>query len=196
MSTIDILLTFKYPALFLLTIFEGPVTMAAVGFLFKLGQLSLIPAFITLLIADLAADLGWYALGYHGGHRFIKRFGRFFNLTEESSKKVHRVFHAHPNKILFLSKITMGFGFAIAVLFTAGMSKISFKKYLLVNALGGILWTSFMLFLGYTFGKAYEKVTNGLHLAGIIFFAVLFLLALRGFQQYMKRRFFKNQSSL
>lgn len=167
--------------------------MAAVGFLFKLGQLSIIPAFFTLLVADLTSDIGWYALGYHGGHRFVKRFGRFFNLNEQSLEKVHRLFNAHPSKILFLSKISMGLGFAIAILFTAGMSKVPFRKYLLMNLLGGLIWTSFMLFLGYTFGKAYGAVANGLHLGGIIFLAALLFFALRGFQQYLKKRILKGQ---
>lgn len=186
------LVAFQYPALFVLAIFEGPVTIAAAGFLIKLGHFQLLPAYIALLLGDLVGDMGWYALGYHGAKRFIRRLGRYFGLSETGSERLAQRFRHHEGKILFLSKITMGFGLAVGVLFTAGMSKISFKKFVFLNFLGGLLWTAFLLFVGYSFGGVYQQISEGLRVASIIFFLIIVLILLKGYASYMKQRLLKN----
>lgn len=196
MNLINLLLAFKYPAVFISASFEGPVTMAAVGFLFKLGYFALWPAYIALLLGDLAGDIGWYLLGKHGAHRFVRRFGKYFDLTEEKIQNIAPLFRKHEGKILFLSKMTMGFGFAVAILFTAGMSRVPLKKFIFLNILGGLPWTALVLFLGYTFGNIYLRVSNGLHIATLAFSVAIFLLALRGFSQYMKKALLARKKNL
>ncbi len=191
MDLIQWMLAFKYPAIFFLSILEGPVTMAAVGFLLKLNYFSFLPAYLALLFGDLTGDIGWYAIGYYGAHRFIKRFGKFLSITEESSARISRIFRNHEGKILFLSKITMGFGFAVATLFTAGMSKVPLKKFIFLNFLGGLFWTGLMMLLGYTFGHVYLKISEGLRIVSIVVFIVILLLALKGFGSYVKTRYSK-----
>lgn len=188
MDTLGLITTFKYGALFLLSIVEGPVTMAATGFLYKLGHLLFFPAYIALLLGDLTGDIGWYAIGYHGGHHFIKRFGKYFSLTETSCKNLLVTFNKHEGKILFLSKLTMGFGFAVGTLFVAGMGKISLKKFIVTNLLGGLIWTAFLMFLGYSFGNIYLQISEGLRTITIIGSILVLLLALRGIRGYLKDR--------
>ena len=165
--------------------------MVASGFSIKLGVLSALPAFLVLFTGDLVGDALWYALGYHVGHRLIKRFGRYVGLDEPLFQKISGRFHHHQNKILFFSKITMGFGFALATLITAGISRVSFKKFIALNFLGGLVWISFLLFLGYTFGNFYLQLSDGLRITTVVMFVVLFLLAIKGFGGYMQKRFLK-----
>ena len=194
MSHFDYLLVFKYPAIFVLSFFEGPVTMTAVGFLYKLGYFNLLFAYACLLFGDLTGDVAWYWLGKYGGHHFIKRFGHSFDLTEDKVKKHTKLFRRHEDKILFLSKITMGFGFAIGVLFAAGMSRVPLKKFVVLNFLGGLIWTGFLLFIGFTFGNIYTRVSDDLKIGSIIFFIALLLFAVKGFSRYMKQRFAKREA--
>jgi membrane protein DedA with SNARE-associated domain len=195
MDITEKLLLFQYPALFVLAILEGPVTSAAAGFLIKLGHFHWLPTYSALLLGDLAGDIGWYALGYHGAHRFIKRFGNFFGLSGTSNQRVIQLFKNHEGKILFLSKITMGFGLAVGVLFTAGMSRISFKKFLVLNFLGGLLWTAFLLFIGYTFGDIYLRISDGLKIVSAVFFGLVILLALKGYSIYVRNRLLATKDS-
>lgn len=194
MGLIEWMLLFKYPAIFVLAILEGPVTMAAVGFLLKLNYFSFLPAYLALLFGDLAGDIGWYLLGYFGAHRFIKRFGKYISITEESSARLSRIFRNHEGKILFLSKITMGFGFAVATLFTAGMSKVPIKKFIALNLVGGLPWTAFMMILGYTFGHVYLKISDSLRIGSIVFSVIILLLALKGFNTYIRTTYIKKMT--
>lgn len=195
MDWLALVLAFKYPALFVGAILEGPVLMTAAGFLYKLGYLSFWPAYFALLFGDLAGDVGWYWIGYHGAHRFIRRFGKFFGVTEESVKKLKVMFRKHEDKVLFINKITMGFGFTVGTLMAAGMSRVPLKKFVVLNFLGGLIWTGFLMALGYIFGNIYSQVAEGQRIVSIIVYIIIFLLALNGFAGYMRSRMLSNKDS-
>ncbi len=166
----------KYAIVFVLCIVEGPVVMISSGFLYRLGQFQLVPLYFSLMGGDFFADLGWYAIGRFGGGPLVRKFGKFLNITPEIIVKIEKRFKTYQNKILFISKITMGFGFALATLIVAGMLRIDFKRYALLNFFGGFIWTAFLLAVGYFFGNIYVYVPVPVKIAfipiaaGCIFF--------------------------
>ena len=135
-SVLEASARFKYLLVFLITIVEGPAIMVFSGFLAKVGFLYWLPAYLALMAGDLAGDVAWYLAGRRWGMKFVDRFGRYFSLDRYSVEKVNEKFHNYKNSILLISKLTMGFGFAIVTLFGAGMAKIPFKRFLLINFLG------------------------------------------------------------
>lgn len=175
----------KYALLFLGAIFEGPVLMLASGFLIRLGQLELVPAYFTLMAGDFTADMVWYVVGRHGARVLIDKFGKFFNITPEIIAKIEKRFHTYHARILFISKITMGFGFALATLIVAGLLKINFKKYVVFNFLGGFIWTAFLLTVGYFFGNLYTFVPDSLKWAFLIIAAALIIYILWAINRYL-----------
>src|SRR4051812_33199865 len=103
----------RYALVFVGCIVEGPIVMVTSGFLLRAAQFQLVPLYFTLMAGDFAADLGWYAVGRFGARKLINRFGHWFNITPEIITKIEKRFHTYQDKILFISKITMGFGFAL-----------------------------------------------------------------------------------
>ena len=89
----------KYVLLFIGMIVEGPVIMLASGFLYHLGQFSFWPMYLTLVAGDFTADLGWYALGRYGTHRFIFKHSHFFNITEETLKKMEKAYRPFQHRL-------------------------------------------------------------------------------------------------
>ena len=81
----------------------------------------------------------------------------------------------------------MGFGFAVATLFTAGLVKVDFKKYALFNFLGGFIWTGFLLAAGYFFGNLYAYLNTGFKVVFIIALAAFISAALYGGGRYFKK---------
>ena len=154
------IIKYKYLILVPACVIEGPVVMMISGFLIKLGYLNLPLTFLTLTLGDLLGDTIWYYVGRHGGHKFIFHFGKYFNVTENDVSLITHIFHKYKNKILFISKITAGFGLSLATLITAGMIKIPFKRFIIINFLGELVWTSICVSVGYFFGKAYIQVSN------------------------------------
>jgi len=178
-SVLALILQYKYIILFPLAIFEGPIIMVVSGFLYHLGYFPFLPLYLTLIIADLVGDFIWYGVGYH--------FGRPIILKHEAK------FHNHQNKILFISKMTMGFGFAHVTLITAGAVKVSFKKYVLLNFLGGFIWTGFLMMIGYFFGNLYTVIEDQFKIVSVIALIIIVLAAFYGFSRYMRQRFIENK---
>ena len=179
---------YRYPAIFFITIAEGPIIMMLCGIMLRLGLVSFLPIFITLMLGDLVGDVFWYAIGYHFAHPISEKYGKFVGLTPDLLEKTKQAFHNHQMKVLFISKITMGFGFALATLITAGMAKIPFKKYLAVNFFGQFIWTGLLLYMGYSFGNLYTKINKDFRILGLLAFVVIVFLVMKGLRSYFKRK--------
>lgn len=187
------LITYRYLLIFPIAIVEGPILMVFCGILWKLGYFSLLPLFLALAASDLFGDVMWYAVGRWGGERFIRRFGRYFGVDEEMVRKVEVRFRAHEGKILFLSKLTMGFGFAIATILAAGMLRVDFKKFLAINAVGQVFWTVILLGAGYLYGNYYESLDQGFRYFSLAGFLGAVYLAFAGFKRYLRLKAEKNE---
>jgi membrane protein DedA with SNARE-associated domain len=148
----------KYPLLFVGCFIEGTVVMMAAGVLWHAGTVDFLPAFISLLLADFLADLVWYFVGYFGARKVVERWGHRFGLTHENLSKVERRFHKHHTWILLVSKLSMGFGLAVATLTTAGMLRVPLYRYAIINGLGGVVWVFAMMLVGYYFGNVLALV--------------------------------------
>jgi len=158
------------------------------GFLIKLDVLALIPAYIALSIGDLIGDAAWYYVGFFFGNRFVRRFGKFFDINNESIESAKELFSKHRKKILVGSKVTAGFGFSIATLITAGMVNAPFGEYMLLNFFGQTVWTAVMLTIGYFFGNLYVVVNNIFGKVFIIVAAILILYFILRLSRRLGRR--------
>jgi len=183
----------KYPLVFVIALVEGPIVMVGSGMLYRLGVFSFLPLYFTLILGDFTADIGWYFIGKYGARRFVTRWGRYFSVTPESVERLEKLFHNHQGKILFISKITMGFGFALATLMAAGMARVPFKKYALFNFLGGFVWTAILMSVGYFFGHLYTVIDKSFRLAFVVCLIVFVLLAVYGLGKYFKARFLEKE---
>ncbi len=194
MQFIAFILHYKYFIMVLLSLVEGPAVMMASGFFLKLGYVSFLPAYFFLMLGDLMADAGWYAVGYFLGEPFIRRFGKYVSITEEKIATVKRIFHKYQISILFMSKITMGFGFALVTLITAGIVKIPFRRYIAMNLIGQFVWTALLMSVGYFFGNLYLAIDNWFGRLSVFVLFVIVFLCLLGFGKYVRGRFTKTNS--
>ncbi len=178
----------KYGVVFVGCIVEGPVVMLASGFLLRLGQFNFVPLYFSLMAGDFVADLGWYAVGRFGARKLINRFGHYFNITPKVIDKIEKRFQKYQDKILFISKITMGFGFALATLIVAGMLHVPFKRYAILNFLGGFIWTAFLLVVGYFFGNIYDSLIGPLKPAFAVACIGLVIYGLWAINRYLVKK--------
>jgi membrane protein DedA with SNARE-associated domain len=178
----------KYLLIFFGALIEGPVLMVASGFFLRYGIFSIVPLFIVLVLGDLTGDVLWYYAGYYFAEPLIKKYGKFIGVTPVIFEKGKELFHRYHEKILFLSKITLGFGMAVAILMTAGATKVSFKKYMLMNLLGEFIFITTLLSFGYFFGELYNRVANDFKIAFIIVLIILIGLIFYGVSKYFKRK--------
>ncbi len=168
-----------YAVILLVGFVEGPYISMLCGAILVAGYFSFWPIYIALMMGDLLGDVVWYFLGYHFGKKFIDRFGQRFGINERHVERIKNIFQVRKYILLFASKVSNGLGFAIPVLFSAGMSRVPFGQFMGINALGQLIWTGILISVGFFFGNLYLKI-NGimgkismLAAVAIIIFAVL-----------------------
>lgn len=170
----------------------GPAVSIFAGILLRLDQLALIPTCAALAAGELGGDILWYWLGKRYGESFVARYGKYFGISHSSTTAIKRLFDDHHGKIIFFSKLTSGFGFSMAIFFTAGMTGVPFRRYMALNIAGQLVWTTVLLSLGYFLGHFYLQITGAFEKAAFVV-AVLILGALAvGYARYLRTRFLSN----
>ncbi|MEI7688642.1 MAG: DedA family protein [Candidatus Nomurabacteria bacterium] len=178
----------KYILLFIGTILEGPVVMMASGFLYRLGSFSFFPMYLALVLGDFVADILWYCLGRYGTRNAIYKYGHYVGVTPETIERVENQFIKFHQKILIISKLTMGLGFAAVILVVAGMFKVPFKNYVILNLVGGFIWTAFLIAIGFFLGNIFLIIPGTLKIVFVFFILIAFVLGLRYANKYLKNK--------
>jgi len=180
--------TYKYFILFPIAVLEGHLVSLIVGFLGRLGYLNPIIAGAVIMSGNLTGDVILYWLGYHKGEAFLGKYGSYVGITHERILKSKALFQQYHGRILFLAKLTNGFGLITAILFTAGLARVPFRTYLLWNILGEAIWTFTLVSLGYFFGNIYTQVGDAISKVGLIAaLAVGLVLILQGYRYGISR---------
>jgi membrane protein DedA with SNARE-associated domain len=113
------------------------------------------------LVASAAAIIGdniGYWIGRTGGYRLARRYGHWVRLGDRQLKAGRYLFDRHGGKVVL-------FGRFVSVLrtyaaFLAGVSAMRWRRFLVFNAIGGILWAATYTFLAYFLGSAFQSVSG------------------------------------
>jgi membrane protein DedA with SNARE-associated domain len=192
-QALTLILHYKYAILFPIAFAEGPMIMFLSGVWLHLGYFSLIPLYCTLFLGDWLADFLWYALGYYATGPLLKKYGKFLGVTEEVFQKIEGLFSRHPNKIIFISKVTMGFGFALATLLAAGAVKVPVKRFGLMTFLGGLIWVGLLLSIGYFFGNLYGIINEKFQVISVVAAVAAISTILYGVRRYLRQRLLQSK---
>jgi membrane protein DedA with SNARE-associated domain len=116
--------------------------------------------------AAIAGDNAGYWVGREFGFPLIYKYGKAIRVDEGRLKVAQYLFMRHGGKIVF-------FGRFVAILrafaaFLAGVNRLSWPRFLLFNALGGIVWAGLVGFGGYFLGLAFEHYARPVGLAALI----------------------------
>lgn len=191
---ISLLLQYRYVLIVPVAVVGGPPFSILLGFIVRFSALLFLPTYLSLMLGELIGDVLWYWIGYRFGEQFIKKFGKYVSITEKHVDVVKKMFEKYHMRILTISKLTTGLGFAPIVLFTAGMSKVSFRKYLEINALWQFIWSLTLLGVGYYFGNVYLTVSDNFQKVEIVVAFVILFLCVIGFARYVRGRIMKKYS--
>jgi membrane protein DedA with SNARE-associated domain len=135
-----LILQYRYIFLVPAALAWGLLVCMLVGVAVRLGTLELVPAYAAVMLGELIGDVFWYWAGWRWGERFANRFGKYVGIDRLHIELAERLFRKYDQLILLASKLTTGFGFAIPILFTAGMTHMSFFRYMRANFIGQFFW--------------------------------------------------------
>lgn len=141
-----------------LMIIEGPVVTIAAATLAALGAFNVFAVLIFSILGDIVGDVILYELGHRWGMGFVRRVGKYIGITENLVLKMEKYFVRHGGKTIFLVKSTTGLCWAAFT--AAGIVKMDFRKFLKYSFLGGIVWSGFLVAMGYFFGYLWREISQ------------------------------------
>lgn len=141
-------------------VLEGPVISVMSGYLAKTGLVSLRLVFVVLVVADLVGDVMLYLIGRQGRAGLALPWLVRFGVTRRRLASVIRAFRKNDARILVLGKLTHSAGFA--VLLAAGMARMPFVRFLVLNTAATIPKVAVCLAIGWWFGAVADRVGNWL----------------------------------
>jgi membrane protein DedA with SNARE-associated domain len=143
------------------------------------GRLSIVGVIIASSAGAIVGDNIGYVIGRTGGYRLLKRYGRYIRLDENRLRLGQYLFRKHGPKVVF-------FGRFISVLrifaaFLAGLNQMHWRRFLLFNALGGIIWSTMYGVAAYLLGQQLVRLSGEVDLVlaivgvAVIIAAIVFL---------------------
>jgi membrane-associated protein len=105
--------------------------------------------FLLLAAAAVGGDSLNYAIGDKVGPRVFRRDYRFLN--RKHLLRTQEFYERHGGKTIFLARfVPIIRTFAP---FVAGVGTMSYRRFVMFNLVGGVVWVSLFLYAGYLFGR-------------------------------------------
>jgi len=177
-----------------LMILEGPVATLAAAILASLGAFNVWIVLILSIIGDMVGDVILFGLGYHYGMGFVRRVGKYIGITEKLVLKMERYFERHGGKTIFAVKSTTGLCWAAFT--AAGIVKMDFKKFIKYSIYGGIIWSGFLVFMGYFYGYLWREIRDYIKWVGwaITFLAVVTFLTITVYKNRQAKKLLRENN--
>lgn len=164
---------YGYFAVFVLVALEsagvpmpGETALVSAAVLAGRGDLHIGLVIACAAAAAILGDNAGYWVGREFGFPLVYKYGSYIRIDEGRLKVAQYLFQRHGGKIVF-------FGRFVAILrafaaFLAGVNHLAWPRFLLFNALGGIVWATIFGLGGYFLGLAFERYARPVGVAALI----------------------------
>lgn len=162
----------------------GDSMLFAAGSIAALGQMNVHALALILIIAAILGDAVNFHIGKTAGAKlFANPDSKVFK--QSYLRRTEDFYAKYGGKTIILARfIPIIRTFAP---FVAGMGHMHYPRFLRYNAIGGIVWVVFFLYLGYFFGQtAFVK-----HHLSLILIAIIILSVLPGIIEFLRIRYQK-----
>jgi membrane protein DedA with SNARE-associated domain len=144
-SVLPYIQDYGYWAIFLAIFFEdfgvpvpGETVLVICALFAALGELNLILVGLLGFSGAVLGDNTGFAIGHFGGRKVILKWGRYVFLTEKRLKKLEKYFTRRGGLVVAVSRFIQGLRQFNGII--AGISEMSWKKFLVFNIIGAALW--------------------------------------------------------
>jgi len=143
----------------------GDSLLVTAGLLASQGHIDVYLLGALLSVAAIVGDSVGYTIGKASGPRlFAKENSILFN--KKHLMKAHAFYELHGGKTIVLARfIPIIRTFAPVV---AGMAQMDYRRFVIYNVLGGLLWVWSMLFTGYFLGRFVPGISDHIEIVILV----------------------------
>jgi len=182
-TIVDLTLDWGYIGIFLLMSLESSfipfpseIVLIPAGYLVTSGDMNFTLIMGSALSGSMVGAFTNYYLAFFLGRKFLKRYGKYFFISEKSLDKMDNYFEKHGAISTFIGRLIPGIRQLISI--PAGLAKMKLIKFSIYTALGASIWALILVLLGYFIGENQELIDIYLKQITMVVMVILFLLAL------------------
>jgi membrane protein DedA with SNARE-associated domain len=149
-------MTFLETGAFLSFVAPGEFTILFGGLVAGQGKINVIVLIGVVWFCAVLGDTTSFYIGRRLGRGFLIRHGARVKITEERLEQVERFYAKHGGPTVFIGRF-VGLLRALGP-FIAGASKMPYRTFLPYDILGGGLWGSMLVLLGYIFWRSFDRL--------------------------------------
>lgn len=167
-------LVFAEDALFVGFVLPGETAAVLAGVVASRGDVSLTAVLLTVIAASVIGDSVGYEVGRKVGPRILSNHR--LNGHRERLDSAQDLLARRGGMAVFLGRFVAFFRAVMPAL--AGASRMPYRKFLIWNAAGGIVWSVAVVLLGFFAGESYAKVESLLGKGVAVVFVALVAVGL------------------
>ena len=160
--------------------------MPAAGFAAAIGELSLISVIIAGTIGSVLGALPLYYLGSRLDEtrliRLTERYGKYLLITPKDIISAQAWFDRHGKTVVFFGRMIPAIRSLISI--PAGMARMSLLPFLMLTAMGSMIWSALLAYAGFVLGANYEKV--GIYIESVSHYVVLLMVLIFSYLLYRR----------
>ena len=145
------------------------------GYYAYLGQKHLYLLIISCTVGIVSGCLINYWFARVVGRSFIYKHAKFLHINIERLKHLEEKFLRHSRLLMFVGRFVPIPAFKHIITIPAGMSKMPVPQFVFYNALGGFIFSTSMLLIGYFFGSSEELVHRAIGKFTIACIVIIFM---------------------
>ncbi len=127
------------------------VPILAAGVASSVGTLHPGWAYLSCIVGAVLGDSVLYAIGYHFGRSLVTRHPRIAHLLHaEREAKIEEMIRRHGFKVFFVARFMVGI--RAPVYLTAGVLRMSYRRFLVIDAICATSVVSLFFGLSYAYG--------------------------------------------
>jgi membrane-associated protein len=167
-------LVFAEDAVFVGFVVPGETAAVLGGVAAARGNVSLIGMLVAVVLAAIVGDSVGYEVGRHAGPRMLR--ARMLDRHRPRIDGARDLLARRGSVAVFFGRSVAFFRAVMPAL--AGMALMPYRRFLVANALGGLVWGVATVLLGFLAGNSYERVERAFGRGAAIAIAAVLLVAL------------------
>ena len=148
----SIIENYGYAAILIGTFLEGETILVLAGLAAHQGYLALAWVILAAFLGSLCGDQLFFYLGRKHSQAVLSRRPAW----KAKAEKVHKLMNRFQTTMILSFRFI--YGLRTVTPFVIGMSTVSVKKFVVLNAAGALIWAAAVGSGGYLFGHALEVI--------------------------------------